>query len=448
MNYTFHQKNNFLFLLLFCGISFFTNAQTLEQKLEQMKDLLTTDSINWEGVERTQIQKVLQTTKEELLNISSRKQQLEVNVISKNLRANLSTDLKTSENATEDIYSETETRITNNAGLAGELDQQDRELALLQEQEDKKKLEIAGLMRALELQAKALEVQQLRQNTFLLGGGLVLVLLTLISINLYRGNTQKKKANQLLAQEKEKTEQERDKSENLLLNILPKPVADELKTKGKASVKYYELASVIFTDFKGFTSFAEKMTPTELVGELEKCFTGFDEIMMRHGLEKIKTIGDAYMAVGGVPDANQRNPIDIVLAGLEIQRFMEQKKAKRQAQGLDYWDLRLGINSGELIAGVIGKSKFAYDVWGDTVNTASRMESSGEISKVNISGNTYALIKDFFECTHRGKINAKNKGEIDMYFVERVKPELSEQGQGRVPSQSFWDLMKQKGLLA
>jgi class 3 adenylate cyclase len=147
-----------------------------------------------------------------------------------------------------------------------------------------------------------------------------------------------------------------------------------------------------------------------------------------------------------VPEANKDNPINVVLAGLDIQRFMEDRKVKHQEEGGDYWDLRLGINSGELIAGVIGKSKFAYDVWGDTVNTASRMESSGEISKVNISGNTYELVKDFFECTHRGKINAKNKGEVDMYFVDRIKPELSEQGQGRTPNEDFSELMKQKGL--
>ncbi len=441
--------------LCFVVMGSLTVAQE-KPKIESIKEakkrlLIVADSIDWSSVKQEQIEEVLKNAQKELTTITNEKQLLEVSVMSKSLRANLGSSLDNQSSNLKSSISESK----DNQSTDIEIKSEDSELTILREKKEKKEIEIASLQRALkllekdsDLKEKALELSQLRQNQLYFGGGAILLFLSLISFNLYRGNNRKKKLNDLLAEEKERTEIERDKSESLLLNILPKPVADELKTKGKASVKYYEMASVIFTDFKGFTTFAEKMTPVELVEELEKCFTGFDEIMARHRLEKIKTIGDAYMGVGGVPEANKDNPINVVLAGLDIQRFMENKKAKHQAEGGDYWDLRLGINSGELIAGVIGKSKFAYDVWGDTVNTASRMESSGEIAKVNISGNTYELVKDFFECTYRGRVNAKNKGEMDMYFVDRIKPELSEQGQGRVPNEDFSELMKQKGLKA
>jgi class 3 adenylate cyclase len=179
--------------------------------------------------------------------------------------------------------------------------------------------------------------------------------------------------------------------------------------------------SVLFTDFKGFTKIAEKLTPAELVEELNTCFLEFDHIIDKHNLEKIKTIGDAYMCAGGIPVANDTNPVDIVHAGLEIKEYMENLKREREEAGQDFWELRIGIHTGPVIAGVVGKNKFAYDIWGDAVNTASRMESSGIPGKVNISGSTYELIKDHFNCTHRGKIEAKNKGEIDMYIVDGKK---------------------------
>lgn len=215
-------------------------------------------------------------------------------------------------------------------------------------------------------------------------------------------------------------EDEKALSEKLLLNILPEETAEELKKNGTATPKHYDMVSVLFTDFKGFTKIAEKLTPQQLVEELNTCFLEFDNIINKHKLEKIKTIGDAYMAAGGIPVANTSNAYDIVMAGLEIKEYMENLKKEREAAGLDYWELRIGIHTGPVIAGVVGKNKFAYDIWGDAVNTASRMESSGIPGKVNISGSTYELIKDEFECTYRGKIQAKNKGEIDMYIVEGI----------------------------
>lgn len=227
--------------------------------------------------------------------------------------------------------------------------------------------------------------------------------------------------------------------ERLLLNILPKNISEELRKKGKATAGHYKMVSVLFTDFKGFTGIAEKLTPDELVEELDTCFKGFDDIIDAHYIEKIKTIGDAYMCAGGIPIRNKSNPIDVVLAGLRIREFMEELRKQKEVLGQHYWEIRIGIHTGPLIAGVVGKRKFAYDIWGDTVNTASRMESSGEPGKVNISGNTYELVKEYFDCTHRGKIPAKNKGEIDMYFVNRIKPEYAENKEGTLPNKRFND---------
>lgn len=209
---------------------------------------------------------------------------------------------------------------------------------------------------------------------------------------------------------------ERKKSEKLLLNILPAQTAKELKKKGKATAKYYESVTVMFTDFKGFTSIAEKLSAEELVSELDFIFRKFDEIISKYKIEKIKTIGDAYMCVSGLPAPVENHAEEIVKAGLEIQQWMISQNGK--------WNLRIGIHSGSVTAGVVGDKKFAYDIWGDAVNVASRMESSGEAGKVNISGSTYELISPHikekgWEVSHRGKIPAKNKGEIDMYFVKR-----------------------------
>jgi PAS domain S-box-containing protein len=236
------------------------------------------------------------------------------------------------------------------------------------------------------------------------------------------------------------TEQEKAKSEKLLLNILPEVIAKELKEQGSTKPVFYESVSVMFTDFKGFTKIAESLTPTELITELDGCFSYFDSLMERYNLEKLKTIGDSYMCAGGIPMANKTHAIDCILAALEIQSVMNQVKELKEGLGHPYWELRLGIHTGPLIAGVIGEKKFAYDVWGDTVNTASRMEASGIIGKVNISSATYELVKDFFDCEYRGKIQAKNKGEVEMYFVTGIKQKLSIDNDCKNPSYKFWML--------
>ena len=213
---------------------------------------------------------------------------------------------------------------------------------------------------------------------------------------------------------------EMEKSERLLLNILPKETAAELKQYGSTKARNYDVVSVLFTDFKGFTMISEQLSPQELVREIDYCYKAFDDIVGKYGIEKIKTIGDAYMAAGGIPVANVTNPMDTVKAALEIRDFMLNYKAERERNGMKGFEIRIGIHTGPVVAGVVGNKKFAYDIWGDAVNIAARMESSGAVGMVNISGATYEQVKEQTQCTYRGKIPAKNKGEIDMYFVDRI----------------------------
>jgi len=272
---------------------------------------------------------------------------------------------------------------------------------------EKKQGEVDLLTKDKALQELEIKRQKIIRNATSITG----ILLLLLAIGLYKNYSYVRKTKKIIEKEKER-------SEKLLLNILPFETAEELKEKGTATPKQYDMVSVLFTDFKGFTAIAEKLTPEQLVEELNHCFLEFDLIVDKYNLEKIKTIGDSYMCAAGIPVSNLTNPVDAVRAGLAIQAFMDRLKAERLAKGQDCWELRIGIHTGKIIAGVVGKNKFAYDIWGDAVNTASRMESSGDPGKVNISGTTYELVKDIFNCTYRGKVQAKNKGEIDMYFVD------------------------------
>lgn len=211
---------------------------------------------------------------------------------------------------------------------------------------------------------------------------------------------------------------EKHKSDELLRNILPEEVAEELKQKGSSEARYFDHVTVIFTDFVDFTKAGERMSPQELVDELDTCFKEFDKIISKHHIEKIKTIGDAYLAVCGLPVADGEHALKTVHAALEILHFMQERK--RQLPDKTF-DIRIGIHSGAVVAGIVGVKKFAYDIWGDTVNTAARMESASQPDKINISAATYELVKERFVCTYRGEIAAKNKGDMDMYFVERAQ---------------------------
>lgn len=221
--------------------------------------------------------------------------------------------------------------------------------------------------------------------------------------------------NKIVEEQKTAAEKEKKRSDDLLLNILPEEVAEELKEKGKAEAKHFENVTVLFTDFVNFTKVSETLSPQELVNELHACFKAFDHIMDRYGIEKIKTIGDAYLAVCGLPIPDAIHAQKVGQAAIDICIFM---KERRQQLGNKTFEIRVGINSGNVVAGIVGVKKFAYDVWGDTVNTAARMEQNSETGKINISSTTYELVKNTFNCIHRGKIQAKGKGEIDMYFLE------------------------------
>jgi len=235
---------------------------------------------------------------------------------------------------------------------------------------------------------------------------------------------------------------EKEKTDNLLANILPKKTADELKSKGKVTSSKFKMVTVLFADIEGFTKIAEQMNPDMLIDELDHFYFHFDSVVEKYNIEKIKTIGDAYMAAGGIPVKNRTNPVEVILAAMEMQHFMKGLKDSKA----DIWDLRIGIHTGSVIAGVVGQKKFSYDIWGDTVNTASRMESSGKIEKINISASTHQLVKEFFDCEFRGKMPVKYKGDIAMYFVEGIKPDLCEED-GLTPNTKFLTLIQLLRLL-
>lgn len=238
---------------------------------------------------------------------------------------------------------------------------------------------------------------------------------------------------------------EKEKTESLLANVLPKNTASELMAKGKATKIKYNFVTVLFSDIQGFTQIAEVMNPEVLIDELDKFFFYFDSVVEKYSIEKIKTIGDAYMCAGGIPEKNRTNPVEVILAALEMQSYMKRLKSSTNLEGLKYWDIRIGIHTGTVVAGVVGHKKLSYDIWGDTVNTASRMESSGEAGRINISGTTYEFVKEFFDCEYRGKMPVKYKGELEMYFVNGIIPELrDEQGE---PNKKFITKMQKIKLL-
>jgi class 3 adenylate cyclase len=271
----------------------------------------------------------------------------------------------------------------------------------------KKESEIKLLTQENLLSDLELERQKFTKNALIVGLGLV----SLIIFILYRDYLNKIKTNKLLDSQKVEIQ-------TLLSNILPDAVAQELKQDGIATPRYYESASVLFTDFKSFTILADKLTPQEVIAELNACFNEFDDIADRHGLEKIKTIGDAYMCAGGIPVADPNHYWNIIKAAREIQEYVRKMNLYREKKGLNPWEIRIGIHVGPVVAGVVGKKKYAYDIWGSTVNIASRMESNGEPGQINISSALYELVQSKYNCTYRGKIFAKNVGEIDMYFLD------------------------------
>ena len=271
----------------------------------------------------------------------------------------------------------------------------------------KKEGEINLLTKDKTLNDLQLKRQRFVKNAFAVG----LFLVFFILFNVYRNYRVKVKTNKVL-------DQQNAEIESLLLNVLPAEIAKELQTKGYSKPRNYERVSVLFSDFKDFTAIAEKLTPEDLVEELSACFMAFDNIMEKYRLEKIKTMGDSYMCAGGMSTPDDHHPYRIVGAAIEMQKYIAQHNYYRAERGLEPWEIRIGIHVGPVVAGVVGKKKYAYDIWGNTVNIASRMESSGVPGQINISAATYEFIKDKYACIYRGKVHAKNVGDIDMYLVD------------------------------
>jgi len=265
----------------------------------------------------------------------------------------------------------------------------------------------------LEQEAQIADLQAKRQKYVIYGTILGLLLVFVLAVGSYKRYRFVNKTNKII-------EEEKNRSENLLLNILPDETALELKQNGKVKAKKFESVTVMFTDFKGFTSYSQNLSPELLVKTVDYYFSKFDAIMEKYGLEKIKTIGDAYMCAGGLPFPTEDHPYKMVQAAFEIAQVMEETKLNPPKDIVPF-DVRIGINTGGIVAGVVGTKKFAYDIWGDTVNVAARMESLSEPGRVNVSQSTYLLIKDSYNCEHRGQIHVKNKGMMDMYFVNDKK---------------------------
>lgn len=296
-------------------------------------------------------------------------------------------------------------------------DERDKAMGKVREfQNEKTQHEINLLTKDSEIQKLTVKRQKIIRNSILSVG----ILISLLALGLLHRYRYVRRTRNELSARNVLINKEKDRSDELLLNILPAETAEELKTHGRSAARHFEMVTVMFTDFKGFTQIAEKLTPQQLVDEIDHCFCQFDKIITSHNIEKIKTIGDAYMCAAGLPVTTESHAVDMVKAALDIQAFMRKLGKERKAEGRPMFEVRIGIHSGPVIAGIVGTKKFQYDIWGDTVNIAARMESSGEEGRVNISQCTYERIKHQFECSHRGKIEAKNKGLVDMYFVEKL----------------------------
>ncbi|MFK7771218.1 MAG: adenylate/guanylate cyclase domain-containing protein [Saprospiraceae bacterium] len=276
----------------------------------------------------------------------------------------------------------------------------------------------------LELQNSKIDLQKSEIDLHTSQRNFVIALVAIIgilTIGVILRYMETKKHFSALSSKNEVIEMERKKSEQLLLNILPAVVANELKINGTAKAKRYDNATVFFSDFKNFSGIAKSLSPEKLVFELDHYFKAFDNIIGKYNIEKIKTIGDAYMCVSGLPEEDENSAMEMLKAALEIQVFLQKLKVEKTKNNEPFFEARMGLHTGPLVAGVVGSKKFAYDIWGDTVNIAARLEAKGEVGKVNISSTTYDLIKGKYKCTSRGKVAIKNRGEVEMFFVEENK---------------------------
>ena len=287
--------------------------------------------------------------------------------------------------------------------------------ALLHQEDSLKLLNEKRLTQDLQIknQSIALEAEKAKTRLSAIAAVFVIVLFIVIAVIFVI----RQRSMKALEEKNKEIKEEHRKSDALLLNILPQEVMTELKEHGKTKARNYIMASVLFADIKDFTIISEQLSPDDLIEALDAYFERFDNVIEKYSIEKIKTIGDAYVCAGGLPTKDIVNPEMVVQAAVDFVHEIEALRTERTRKGLRTFEFRIGIHTGNLIAGVIGTKKFAYDIWGDTVNMAARMEQNGEPNKINISGTTYELVKNKFACVYRGKIDAKNKGQVDMYFV-------------------------------
>ncbi len=378
-----------------------TSISELESRYEQEKALLEKEKATLEQ-ERLDLQNEIELLEQESEQLNSEKTELQ---------ANQEVLIREVEEVEEAISNKEEELVS-----VSEAKEQAEQLAE-ERQEQVDELSEETLRQRLARQDAEIAAAKSRELTLL---SLALAaLLIFLALFLYARFVAKRKAANVLAKEKKR-------SDELLLNILPQEIANELKENGKAKARKYSKVSVLFSDFINFTSISEKLSPEELVEELDNCFQGFDEIISEYkDIEKIKTIGDAYMCASGLQanpgkeEESEGKPHNLIRAALKMQEFLRNRRVKRKKEGKQYFEARMGIHTGPVVAGVVGKKKFAYDIWGDTVNTASRIESNGQVDNVNISESTYDLVKDDFACEALGQIKAKNKGFLSIFRVKR-----------------------------
>lgn len=356
--------------------------QKREDSMRRQKELAD-QRIKEQNQALTQQQQQLQTSNQNLT--AAQKEKEDVNKQLQKTQTDLSTEKSVSEEKTR------------------QLTQAEQEKALLTANQQLTDAKVQLQQNEIKMKDDAIAEQKKLATLYIAG---LIALLAICGLIVYSFISQKKFNKALMA--------EKQRSEDLLLNILPAEVAGELKQRGFADAKHFYDVTVLFTDFVSFTTVAESMTPEQLVGELHICFKAFDVILGKYRIEKIKTVGDAYLAVSGLPIANPNHALDVVSAAIEIRDFMANRKKE---MGKNTFGIRLGINSGNVVAGIVGVRKFSYDIWGDTVNTAARMEQNSEEGRINISDTTYQLIKDKYPCVYRGKVSAKNKGDVDMYYI-------------------------------
>ncbi len=393
----------------------------LSTDYDVLKEQLARDQRNLEK-EKSALQREIQNLEKDRNRILGEKQDLErnqVQLVQKNQRATQQLSQQSEELA--NIEEEKNKALQQAQEVSEALEEKSSELKEMTKQQ----LEQQVLLQqaTMDAQSAQMEVERnrnLSRMAIIIAGALII--LALLIYGRYRSS---RKAKKTLEEKNKVIEYERERSEELLLNILPAPIAAELKEYGKASAKQYKEVTVLFSDFKNFTKVAESLKPEELVKELDKCFKAFDFIISQYtDVEKIKTIGDAYMCASGLTD-RRILPNNIVRAALEMQEFLEEYKQERIRVGKPYFEARIGLHTGPVVAGVVGVNKFAYDIWGDTVNIAARMEANSLEGHVNISEDTYKQVKYKFECEYRGKVQAKNKGAVDMYFVKQERKAIA-----------------------